>query len=233
MELSLPTPRRASAVLGFAILLLAAAYAVSRALWHAKGFDLDIYPMRLVDLNGEGNLPAMFSALLLLSVSAVLACIASAAPGQDRRAWGVLSAGFLFLTFDEFLGFHERVSHVMRWLGVGGHGATHFAWVIPYGLISVALGALYVPFLLRLPRRTAALSVLAGATYLGGAVGCEMISGELVEAYGRESRAMTLEILVEETLEMSGAAQFLVTLLAYWRDALPQLRVVVSPPVPR
>lgn len=225
----MPSPKRAAVVLFGSILTLAALYAASRAAWHAKGFDLDIYPMRLVDLNGEGNLPALFSGLQLFAASALLACLAKAEP-KEKWAWGVLSAGFLFLSLDEWLGFHERASHVMKFLGMGGRGAFHFAWVIPYGLAAAGLLAVYVPFLKRLPLKTSLWYVVAGALYVGGAVGCEMVSGGLVEAYGAQSPAMSLEILIEETMEMSGIALFISQLLARWRDVSPDFSVRLLAP---
>ncbi len=90
------------------------------------------------------------------------------------------------------------------------------------------LAALYLRFLLHLPRRYRALFVLAGVLYVGGAVGMELVSwhhrwalmeatqGDL-EAKLAASNVMSYALLavVEETMELVGTAIFLYSLLCY------------------
>lgn len=228
MELTLPSPRRAAFVLFGCVGVLDLLYVVSRSAVLYYGVHHDIYPVRLVDFDHEGNLPSLFSGIILMTAAFLLACLASAAEKRDRYAWWLLALIFCFLSFDEWLGFHERLAHVMRWLKIGGSGFFRFAWVIPYGLAAAGLGALYVPFLLRRSPASRALFVASGALFVGGAVGCEMLSAPLIEAYGEESVQASVEFFFEETLEMAGVSLFIVSLLREWRENSPRLRVTLS-----
>ena len=87
-------------------------------------------------------------------------------------------------------------------------GILYYSWVIP-GAIAVALiGAYYLPFLLRLPRRTAVLFTIAGGAYVGGALGMELVGGAVESATGKETVAYSISILIEEGLEIVGLTLF-------------------------
>lgn len=107
------------------------------------------------------------------------------------------------------------------------HGLLHFAWVVPYGLATLALGAAYVEFLRRLPRKTAVRFVVAGAIFVSGAVGCEMIGGWIEETRGRDDWMFRTEVVCEETLEMAGIALFIRAMLDRLHDegAKPAVKV--------
>jgi hypothetical protein len=96
------------------------------------------------------------------------------------------------------------------------------------------LGLVYVPFLKRLPKQTRNLFMAAGVIYVGGAVGCEMIGALIVERSGLWSPAFALEVLVEETLEMSGIALFIYAITSYIQSEFPGMSVRASfNPAPR
>jgi hypothetical protein len=98
-------------------------------------------------------------------------------------------------------------------------------WVIP-ALIFVALvGLSYLPFLMQLKRTTAVLFVVAGATYVMGAVGMDMIGGLIVEQHGMESLQHSFARMIEELLEMLGVLVFLYALLEYIRKRVGIVRV--------
>lgn len=69
-------------------------------------------------------------------------------------------------------------------------------------------GLAMVPFLLSLPRRSAALFIASGALFVGGALGLEMASGYVITARGEEAPLVALLAICEETLEMLGLALF-------------------------
>jgi hypothetical protein len=129
------------------------------------------------------------------------------------RYWVFLGAMFLLMSYDEAAGLHEKLIEPLRDL-LGAGGFFYYAWVIP-GIILVAIiFAVYLPFLFHLPPLFRWLSMLSGAIYVGGAIGVEMISGNYIEAYGRDV-TYRLITTVEESFEMLGAWLFIYSLMKY------------------
>ena len=88
-----------------------------------------------------------------------------------------------YASLDEALSFHEGLSIPVR-DALDVSGVLYFAWVIPYGIAVLILGAACLRFVLRLDRATRNLFIVAGALYVGGAVGFELIGGWL---FGRRT----------------------------------------------
>lgn len=223
------SPRRALQLLLAAVALLGAADVATRLLVFGWGLSPELYPLKLFDFNAEGNLPALFSGFLHLGAALALAVAASASRSASGpwRLWAGLSAVFCFLATDEWLGFHERLTHLFKGTGVA-RGVFYFAWVIPYGLATLALGVAYLRFVLALPPRTRNLFFASAALFLAGAVGCELVSGPIVEDLGRGHPAFAAEVFVEETLEMCGMSLFIYAVLDHLRAAFPGARLDVS-----
>ncbi|HEX6144165.1 MAG TPA: hypothetical protein VFZ01_15720, partial [Geminicoccaceae bacterium] len=92
------------------------------------------------------------------------------------------------------------------------------------GIVVVIFGLIYLRFLLALPRRTQSLFLLAGALYLGGAIGIEMLAWHYryplhapdpTDWEGSKDIVWALLSHLEEVLEMVGVAIFLYALLSY------------------
>lgn len=179
--------------------------------------------LALVAMDGEQNLPALFSTGLLFCASALLALIAVLCRRDrafDVSKWAMLAAGFLMMALDEALSFHERLIEPMRaLLGRQQLGIFFFAWVIPGIALVAALGAFFLPFVLRLPRRTAIAFVVAAAIYLGGALGVELVEGWWREGHGHRNLLYHVFSSLEEGMEMSGIIVFIHALLRHiaWR----------------
>jgi hypothetical protein len=94
-------------------------------------------------------------------------------------------------------------------------GLLYDAWVIPYGIAMVIAGIIFIPFLIRLPRKTMILLVIAGAIYVSGAVGVEMIQGDYEEIHGTQNIIYSVSVVIEESMEMFGIALFIFALLKY------------------
>jgi hypothetical protein len=182
---------------------LAAALAVVIAALGALGVLEDAgFAGHLFDLDGEGNVPAGFSAGLLLLCAAASGLVGAAQPEPgDRRAWLAFGAFLAYMGLDEALTVHERVSRL-----AGGED-----WQVLY-LPLVAVGGLAWLAVLRRtwPRTGARALLLAGAAlWLASQVIEHVESGPAtgrVAGYGALSTA-------EELLEMSGSALFLLALL--------------------
>ncbi len=173
----------------------------------------------LMSLDKEQSVPALFSTFLLLAASAVLAFIAMverSSAGRNVRQWQLLAAGFAVMALDENLALHERAIEPMRQLlGGGTLGVFYFAWVIPAIAMVAVLGVYFLPFLLRLPRRTMYGLIAAAALYLGGAVGIELIEGWWREGHGYRTLGFHLLVTIEESMEMAGAILLIHTLLRH------------------
>ena len=187
--------------------------------------------MNRFDLAFEPSIPNWYSSCSLLLCGVVLAVIARAkarSKGGWFWHWAVLAAIFVGLSIDEGVRLHEML-HTVIASRIETHGLLYFPWVIPALFFVAIVGLCYVPFLLRLDRRTAVLFVIAGAIYVMGAVGMDMIGGVIVEQHGMESIHHSFAQAVEELLEMLGVLIFLYALLDYVRCHIGAVRLSLSP----
>jgi hypothetical protein len=215
-------PRRvALALFATAVALLGAHLAVmySRFVLHHGQL------LGLVDtfnLNVENNVPTFFSAFLLLACAVALAVVARmpAHTPSDRRHWNGLGLIFLFLALDEDASIHELLINPLKRV-LPEEGILHFGWVVPYAILALVIGLLYLRFVLRLPAPTRGLTIASGCVYLSGALVFEMIGGwYLSEVSGWMNFPYMTIVAAEEFLEMCGAILFLYTLLDRLRRGL-------------
>jgi hypothetical protein len=173
--------------------------------------------VRLAWLDGEGNIPAWYSASLLLFCSMLLAVIA-VAQRQHRRGhvvhWLILSLIFLFLSLDETAQLHELSISPLR-DRFGATGFLYYAWIVPAGICVALFVVAYLRFLGNLPARTRGLFLVAGAVFVGGAIGVEAVSGMQASLQGEQNLTYHLIITLEELLEMAGVTIFIYALLDY------------------
>ena len=156
-----------------------------------------------LSLSYEGNVPTWFAAVLLFACAQELAAIARRASDTGDRwrlHWWVLAIGFVLISLDEVVGMHELLSLPFDYSGV-----LYFGWVIPAAVLVAVLAIAYARFLIALPAPLRNRFVLAGALYVGGAVGMELPLGAVTDAQGDDSLAYALIDAVEETLELVGA----------------------------
>jgi len=175
----------------------------------------------LFDLNGEANIPAAYSALQLLAAAVLLFLVSRIERdrgGADVRHWSILSAGFAYLSLDELASLHEQLNRPLRaLLHTSPHAAT---WMIAGAAGVLVVGIYFVPFLWRLPRADALRFSVAGAIFVGSAVGVETVSAVLVK---RSPEAVPHEytweylglVTLEEAGEKVGEAFFIYALCLY------------------
>jgi hypothetical protein len=214
MELRIEPRRAALALFAIAVALVAAHFAVmfSRFVLHHGQL------LGLVDtfnVNVENNVPTFFSAFLLFTCAVTLAVVARM-PGNsasDRRHWTGLAVIFLFLALDEDASIHELFINPLKYF-LPAEGVLHFAWIVPYGVLALVIGLVYLRFVLRLAEPTRSLTVASGFVYLTGAFVFEMIGGWYVSEVSRWQDFPYMTIVAgEEFLEMCGAILFLYALL--------------------
>lgn len=173
-------------------------------------------------LSYEGNVPTWYTSLILFSAAALLFLIAAEA--RESRApfalhWLVLGAGFLFISMDEVVSLHEQTG----WLRL--RGVLYFSWVIPAAVVVLLVGLSYLRFLKHLPPRTRIRFLIAGAIYVGGAVGMELPLGYWTEMAGTNNFVYGAIDWVEESMEILGVTLFLLALVDHLRDRGVELRL--------
>ncbi len=176
--------------------------------------------LRLFDVSGESNIPEWYSVITLGFSSVLLLVIGLLKKGEHDRFtpyWLFMSFVFFFLSLDEGACIHEGVSSFMS-THAKTSGALSYGWVIPWGIFTLAFAFFYIRFLLALPRKTAVLMVIAGAIYVGGALGMEFVEGALDQSIGALSMTEVIMRDLEEWGEMGGILLFNYTLLSYLKN---------------
>lgn len=183
----------------------------------------------LFDLNGENNIPTWFTSMVW-ATAAGLAMVASrrefSHDGVMRWSWALLGGVFLLLSLDEVGSLHERL------LGLAGDTVQHalgladsfyYDWAAMGIVLVVLVAALFVPFLLRIPRDVAARLILAGGVFLSGSLAIETIGSSYEAGWISSTKLFRISwhrlIFVEELLEMVGAILAVHALL--WSLASP------------
>ena len=111
------------------------------------------------------------------------------------------------MSLDEVAGLHETVN-----------SAIDVTWAVPAGIVSLLIGAAYIPFLRHLPGVTARRFVLAGGIYLAGVLGVEIIGNSLVINGFEDTLRYEGFVVLEEGLEMVGVILFIQGLLRYMKS---------------
>jgi hypothetical protein len=204
----------------WSIALLGVAYVGTQILRHV--FDRDLGGehglIQVFDLRVERNLPTVYSTLLLALAALVVFLVAVRSRGRgdsDFRRWGILSLVLLFLSVDETAALHERWTFLIREY-INPTGILHDAWVIPFAGILVVLAAYFWPFLKRLPADTRNRFILAGAVFVGGAFGMELVEGYYESCCGTWVDAPYAFMAgIEELSELIGMAIFVDAVLRH------------------
>lgn len=185
-----------------------------------------LFSLFLMDL--EKNIPTYLSVgLLVLGSLAFLltGALRTATHRSERWMWNILAAGFAFMALDERFGIHERLIRPVRRLArevsaSSELGIFFYAWVL-VALPLVALLAIYLlPRVFRLPPRLRNGLILAGAVYLTGCIGMEMVGGAYREGNPIKDQTYWFITTVEETLEIAGLLILISVLLRNLRESL-------------
>ena len=182
-----------------------------------------IKPIGVLNMDAERNIPTVFSALLLWFCSLLTVLIAWAKTKSSgwyhAIPWFGLAFAFFFIGVDETVELHERLTEPMREY-FNTRGLLFFAWIIPYTALALLFGLAYIRFTLLLPRDTRKQVLVAALLFLSGSIGMEMFGGAWREGVGY-SPVYYLLAMVEEALEMFGAAYFICAFLNYIDKYMP------------
>ncbi len=160
----------------------------------------------LFHMDREFNVASWYSSGALL-LGSLLAGVIAAAGGQNGirgyRHFAALSILFLLMSLEETVGLHERLIRPLS-VALRPTGYLRFGWMIVGIPIVLVVGMAFVPLLLSLPRRIAFLFVAAGALFVSGAIGMEMVGGAVYDLDGWASPRYQAIIHFEELMEMVG-----------------------------
>ncbi|HEX5700970.1 MAG TPA: hypothetical protein VFX77_09995 [Rubrobacter sp.] len=227
-----------------AVLMITLAGLAARFALYMWGEVEFLQPLRLFDVGEERSIPTWFESILFLLCSTLLAVVAVAKKQRNDRYslhWGVLSVILLLLSLDEVASIHEAVGEQSERLlnyttGITPGGAISFFWVVPGAIFVFIVLLVYLRFLANLPQTTRRLFLFAGALFVLGALGIEMLTAQVVSSseaisgwiesasggmigQGSASAIPTilkgLQTSVEEMFEMLGLTAFVYALLAY------------------
>jgi len=235
LDLSVPPAKRVTRFLLIVVVLLVSLSLLGQMskyyLGHPqlKGFVPAFY------LELESNVPTWYSSFALGLAGALLLTIAVVkrdVRDEYRHHWMALALLFFGLSLDEVAMFHEYPIEFLRET-FHAKGMFYYTWVVPGAIFVAAVGCCLLRFLKRLPGQTRRLFLLAGAVFVGGAIGVEMISGIQSDAFGEENLTYMLIITVEESCEMLGVVIFIHALLKYIEETIGGIRVQIGTGSPR
>lgn len=174
-------------------------------------WDMPITVRQLLSLDGAASVSSWFSAIQLFCVG-LLALIQARWSRPNllltRRFLLWVGCIFVFLSIDEAIEVHERITLVLQQFSwVPRFRGNHGIWIPVYGLIGAGM-------MLRVQKRlrklanaypTASLYIFGGVIMvLSGAVGLEIVSYQLDLREIPGNWLYSLQVMLEESLEMAG-----------------------------
>lgn len=236
MTLHLPV-RAPGAVLAVTTVLLTLVALVLHVLYFGFGRDHVLGLARFFDLAHDDTIPTWYaSATLALSALLLgahwLQSRRTADP--DARYWVVLALLFLLFSIDEVARIHERAGGDLARVLIGESGGVlsyRYRWVGAGVLFAAVVAVSYLRFLARLPARVCWGMVAAGAIFLSGALGMEMLNS--YSAWRHAEHALALGTIAEEFLEMAGIALFVHVLSRYLAERAGSVTVHLIAPATR
>ena len=205
-------PRRVAIILAAITAALVVVHVIAMQLnfnpyWGLKEkFGFHYWQIQFFDLDEEESFGTWFSAGILMISSVLLlhqARVVRATGEPGDWSWRILGFGFCFLSVDEVVGMHEFMNSMMD---------DDFPWTYVGGAIAGMVGLSFIPFLRDLPGRSAILFCVAGAIYVGGAVGVEHFTDSKTNSLHYQ-----MWTALAEGMEMSGVVLFIYALLDHMR----------------
>lgn len=165
------------------------------------------------DVNSERSFYTWLSSCMLF-VAAILSFLQTQLHQDDRKMrvyWCALGVIFILLSADEAMSFHEKLGQYVP--HSHNAGLLNYAWVIPGLAFVLVVGLSFLRFLLNLPARERLLLIVSGAIFVSGAIGMEMIAGDLEDHGMLDTFTYRIASNTEEALEVLGVLLFIRILL--------------------
>jgi hypothetical protein len=128
------------------------------------------------------------------------------------------------LALDEAVMLHEQTITPLRdYLGTSG--MLYYAWVIPAGFFLLFFLIVFLKFIYHLKPKLRLLFIVAGAIYVSGALGMELMGGYFADLNGKDSLTYALITNFEEVIEMIGILVFINALFYVLETEAQDLRI--------
>ncbi|MBA2669606.1 MAG: hypothetical protein H0U67_04465 [Gemmatimonadetes bacterium] len=223
------SPRSAAVVLSVVAVVLSLLSWLAHFAHYALRYD-NLFGFRgLFDVGSDISIPTWYSSFALLISAILLGLIATVKTRNAERYakhWAALAIIFLLMSVDEVAGFHERSGQLLSRF-VETTGVLYYSWVILGIAFVIVFVIAYLGFLVHLPPRTRNLFIVAGAVFVGGALGVEMYNSRYEYLYGMDLHYQTTTT-IEEFLEKIGIVIFIYALLSYMRKYLPSFYIRID-----
>lgn len=180
--------------------------------------------IQLFNMNLEANIPAWFSASLMIFISILTFFIAKIQEGDLKKYFSLISIIFLLMSCDEISSVREILNNPVRNAFSLG-GIFYWAWLIPAIIILIIAGLYFYNFFSILNPYFRKSFILAGVIYLSGAVLMEMAGGYLYSHNLGDSLYYVLEVVIEEGLELFGLMYFISSLFKYLKSLKNELLI--------
>jgi hypothetical protein len=172
----------------------------------------------LFDVGKEQSITTAFATLNLFVASILLFAVYVISKFRCERIaiyWLILCIIFVLLSIDETATIHEKAGRLDGFTGFDAFNSVYTKWVIYGAIFAGAVFFFFIPLLLALPRRTAAMILLSGGIFIIGALGFEYLGGIMLKTGFVEDRSdliYKVRRLFEEGFELYGIALFNCTL---------------------
>lgn len=185
----------------------------------------------VLDLDFEESFYTWFSTVMLSAAAFMCFFLSLKDHGQTKNVktqWRILGSLFFLLSADETLSFHERISGMLS-TSFTTSGMFEFAWVIPALIIIPIFLFLFFPFIRHLHTHVSYTIIIAGAIFVFGAVGMEMIAGIFISENNSQDDVFTSPMYrflvnIEEGLEVLGVIVFIKALLMQAEIYFPEIQ---------
>lgn len=179
--------------------------------WHAWNLVWTTF-----DIGDEANVAVWIASSfwLLLGVLAALAALTSE---RFTRSWWLFAVVAVIASADEAGQLHEKLFVVGDRMAPFVPIDVHYNWVIPGAILALLVGALLLRLVLALRRRVGIGLIVAGATFLTGALVIETITGLVQRAEGEMTNTYYVLMYIEETFELVGVAIAIIALASMFR----------------
>lgn len=173
---------------------------------------------KLFDLDSEISIPTWFSIIQLFIIGLIPLLVAfsqTVTPPPSKRGLTLFGLGFIYLSMDEGSSIHEKLTLVFHNNPLVPYfDGVHGIWIVVYGCIGIITLILLRRDIFAVCKhfRKVALIFAAGMiVYLAGAGGAETITYFYIDK--SNPFVYTIEVILEEFLEMAGASILLYSVL--------------------
>ena len=222
-------PRQITKLLICVVLALTIIHCAFLFIEYGLGFSKISHIGTIFDFEYDSNLTTWYSSITLLACSLLLAIIAIAKKrDQDRYSvhWKILAVIFAIMSLDEVAMLHERAGNLIDILSpVEYTGWLNYQWVLLGIPLTAIIAIAYLRFIVHLPAKTRNLFILAGALFVGGALGLEILAGYQDSLNTSSNFLYKLFTTIEELWEKLGVLVFIHALLTYIEKYISTVQV--------